>query len=102
MNIFNLRNKQQEKALQLQMKLEEQIIESEQVKNFFSTDLGKYIEKKIEEDVQAVKNKLAFAELDRVTKLQTEYQMLNRIKLYFATAITNGNNALQALDLSED
>lgn len=102
MNIFNRRDKQAEKALAIRLAIEDQIVEGQQVKNFFDTDLGKYIERKIEDDVQAVKNKLVYAEIEEVPKLQVEYKMLNRIKLYFAMAITAGNNAEQALDLRQE
>ena len=101
MNIFNRADKQREKQRQLQILLEDQIVQAEQVKNFFSTDLGKYIESKIETDIHSLKNKLVYAQAEEVYLLQDEFKMLNRIKLYFASAIMSGNNALQALNIRD-
>ena len=85
--------------------LEDKIIQGEQVRNFFATDLGKYIEKNIEIDIANIKQKLTQVDPElylKIIELQTEYKVLNRVKLYFAKAIIDCDNALQALDLENN
>ncbi len=103
-NIFRMQERRDEAARKLQAQLEDQIIQAQQVRNFFETDLGLYISSKIDSDIQNVKNNLvAIDAYDQkaVLGLQMEFKMLNRIKLYFAQALLAGQNAEQAVGLRE-
>jgi len=93
----------EEKERKIREKLEEQIIRSEQVRNFFSTDTGKYLEARIAQDIQSVKDRLVkvdHRDSNAIQDLQNEYLAINKIKFYFAQALLDGSNAEKALNLN--
>jgi len=99
---FDSKKKQEEREHKLRMQLEEQIVLAEQVRNFFETDLGKYLEAKMDEDRQNVKNQIVKVDptdSKQIQKLQNDFAVVNRISLYFAQAILAGNQAEKALNL---
>lgn len=86
----------------LREQLEEQIILAEQVRNFFTTDVGKFIEEKMAEDQQTIKNKLILVDSDdmkQIKKLQNSYEVISKIKYYLGHALIAGESAEKALNL---
>jgi hypothetical protein len=101
-NIKTQRKEERERKLREQ--LEEQIICAEQVRNFFETDLGKYLEAKMAEDQQTIKNKLITVDFDdekQIRKLQNSYEVIAKIKFYLGHALLTGDSAEKALNLHQ-
>ena len=92
--------KQEERARKQQEALEDQIVLAQQVRNFFETDLGRYLEEKMDTDIKNIKDKLVIAQPEDVFLLQEEFRVINKIKGYLAQAILAGNNAEKALQLN--
>lgn len=102
--MFRFKERQEEKARSLQEKLEDEIILAEQVRNFFATDVGKYIQTKMDEDQQRVKNALVKVDADdikAIRKLQMEYETVGKVKIYIGNALIAGNNAEKTLGLNK-
>ncbi len=102
MSLFDYKKKQDEKERLILMKHEEDIILAEQIRNFFSTDIGKYLQEQMDNDQAAIKNRIIVANAydnEEIQTLQNEYQVITKIKNYFGKALLNGNSAEKALNL---
>lgn len=98
------KQRQAEKARLHREALEDQVVQAEQVRNFFATDIGQYILKKMDEDIATVKSKLVrvdHRDANAVQDLQVEFQVINKVKLYLGKAILAGEQAERALNLKE-
>jgi hypothetical protein len=100
--MFNLKKRQEERDLKLRLQLEDQIVLAEQVRNFFATDVGKYLQQKMDEDKQSAKNQLMKVDpfdTKMIQKYQNDFTLINRITLYFGQALIAGTSAEKALNL---
>lgn len=101
--MFNINNifKSNEERIQEQIvALEDRIILAEQVRNFFETDTGKYLEKCMEADIEDIKTKLLSIEPENekeIQKLQNKFNVINKVRVYFGRAILAGNDAEKIL-----
>ena len=84
--------------------LEDDIYLADEIRKFFNSDIGKYLQQRINKDLASIENDLLKVDPynpHEIVKLQNLHVSIASIKEYFASAMRKGDQALDEIDLKK-